>query len=247
MGWKQWFPNIDHLAKSCTIYAIDLPGAGESSPINYDEVCFEKNYVQPVSFFMKNVLPPDFSMIAHSFSGWLSMRLIEREHIPQSLVLINPVGFTRKIPKKHLALSSRALTQLLVRTVMKPTQKNIRKFCRDVCYNSSTIPPEFINAYTADLRFDNHPFCFIHSLIGSMKLKEELLIQPSNYLPQVPILLIHGKYDPLVLEETMTRAKELLRPRRFYQFQKSGHVPSIEEYQLFNSLASSFIRQTCSS
>ena len=53
MGWGQWYANIAELSEQFTVYALDLPGAGNSSKIGYDEMDFENHFVGLVEKFLE--------------------------------------------------------------------------------------------------------------------------------------------------------------------------------------------------
>src|SRR3989344_8879229 len=55
IGWGQWYPNIPELSKHFKIYAIDMPGAGRSSKLDYAKLSFEKDYFEILSKFLQKL------------------------------------------------------------------------------------------------------------------------------------------------------------------------------------------------
>src|SRR5687767_11503664 len=53
IGWGQWHKNIDLLAKSFKVYALDLPGAGKSTRLVLKDQDIAKIYVESVHKFLK--------------------------------------------------------------------------------------------------------------------------------------------------------------------------------------------------
>ncbi|MFY9463208.1 MAG: alpha/beta fold hydrolase, partial [Candidatus Sungiibacteriota bacterium] len=74
IGWGQWYPNIAVLAQYFTVYAIDLPGAGGSSKIEFHTANLEKDFVDTVDSFIKDRRLSKVHIVGHSLSGWIALR-----------------------------------------------------------------------------------------------------------------------------------------------------------------------------
>src|SRR6266542_5704703 len=94
-AWSyEWRNNVDYLARSNTVYTIDLLGFGRSSrpPIRYSA----RLYISLISDFVARVIGEPCVLIASSLSGAYAAVLAARD--PQrfpALVLIAPTGLVR--------------------------------------------------------------------------------------------------------------------------------------------------------
>ena len=52
IGWGEWHQNIAELAKYFKIYALDLPGSGNSTKIDFHNADLEKKFVKIVDKFI---------------------------------------------------------------------------------------------------------------------------------------------------------------------------------------------------
>lgn len=242
IGLIEWYPNFAELSKHFTVYAFDLPGAGHSTSLDYANQNYEQLYIKPLQSFIDQQLQGNFhGMIAHSFSGWIAMKLAKL-YRPKKQILVNPMGFTQRVPKQHLPLTFRPIAKLLSKTVMKPTQKNMEQFTASVCYNKDVHQP-FLHAYCSTLSAVKHPFLFINSLTKGRKVHHDLLLSKEDAIDSTDTLLVHGIRDFLIKPSDIELAKELIEPLTLSQFEHSGHVPSMEEASKFNTVTLEFLRK----
>jgi pimeloyl-ACP methyl ester carboxylesterase len=240
IGWIEWYPNIQELALNYTVYAFDLPGSGESSELHYEESNFETDYLKPFSDFITHKLKGDIhGIIAHSFGGWLALRL-SKEHSYKKLILTNPLGFTRRVPLQHFPLSSTKFARLLSKTAMKPTKKNMKEFTQSVCYNKE-VNPQFLDAFCSTISEKRHPFLLISSLMKNFRVKKEIAIKQHECNTALETLIVHGTQDFLIKEKDLHAAKNILSNLTITSFEQSGHVPSLEESDKFNYLSLDFL------
>src|SRR5258708_17175263 len=75
IGWGQWYPNIAELAKYFKVYAMDLPGAGRSSRVNFKNLDPEKDLVEVVEKFINNLELKKVNVVGSSVSGWIGLKL----------------------------------------------------------------------------------------------------------------------------------------------------------------------------
>src|SRR3989344_1127805 len=66
IGWGQWYRNIPELAKRSEVWALDLPGAGRSSRVDYSKLDPQKDLVEVVEKFVRVHNLRDFHIIGAS-------------------------------------------------------------------------------------------------------------------------------------------------------------------------------------
>jgi len=97
--------NYDELAKSRTVYAIDLPGYARSSRCKFSSKPeeAEKQYVQALENWRQKCGLDKFCLLGHSFGGYLSSAyaLNHPDHVSH-LILADPWGMPEK-PKEEQA------------------------------------------------------------------------------------------------------------------------------------------------
>src|SRR5688572_2492739 len=70
IGWPQWYKNIAELAKHFRVYALDLPGAGDSTVVDFHKMEFEQ-FVGIVDEFVGKMGFKKLDLVGSSFGGWI--------------------------------------------------------------------------------------------------------------------------------------------------------------------------------
>ncbi len=115
----------------------------------------------------------------------------------------------------------------------------------DVFYNHffcrmSTMPQDLIDSLNV-FNFDIY-----QAMWGPSEMISTGNLQHTNLVPMlqqltVPTLLMCGKYD-MATPERMAEYIELIKDGQLYVFEKSAHVPFLEESKLYQDVVSNFIK-----
>lgn len=242
IGWGMWYQNLSSLSKKFKIYAIDLPGAGNSSDINYQTYDVDK-YISILKQFLKlnNISKP--IIIGHSFGGFLGAKLaLDKKSQVRKLVLINPMGFTDYIPRKFFILSFPRVVSTLTKTLLKPTKKFITSFLLNALFKKSALKNDFLNYYLESLKHSGrHPLNFMSSMVDKGKISSSLLFDHQTYRLKIPKLVIFGSKDPLFPYKSVTANIKKLHNSIIHVYKNSGHVPPIEESAKLNKQILEFL------
>ncbi len=246
LGWGQWYRNISTLSKKYKVIAIDLPGAGMSSRVDFRKEQLEKLFVDNVAGCMELLKIQPYDVVGHSFGGWVAAKLaLKYPKRIGKLVLINPVGLSRDIPKPFNIVSLSPLIPKILQTFM--LGKSIEKtesFLRTATTSPKTVlSPYFVNYFhTARMvKATQSPFHLIASALHRGKLKEEYFMLPHFNKISSKTLIVWGKKDtsmhyPIAL-------KHVKNPLvRLHVYKDSGHIPFIEKAKHFNQLLLSFLQ-----
>lgn len=244
IGWGQWHANISELAKQYTVYALDLPGSGRSTPLDFFTADLEKDFVEAVEEFIqkKSLVRPH--LIGHSFGAWIALRVAERGRIAvQTLTLANPVGFSDFMPLRYRPTSVKAFVKLLTKTALKPTRENMKKFLMSVLHGKKQLLPEFVDYFHGSIEKNpsSHPLNLIHRLSGLFRTKRELAVK--EFLPRVQTktLIIAGRNDPLVVYSKNADEFDRMPNAQTIVFEETGHVAPIERSAEFNEAVLKFL------
>lgn len=148
----EWDKVVDNLAKTHTVYTIDLLGCGRSEKpkITYTNYL----YVRLISDFIKNVIREKTDVVASGFSSSFTLLACNNEsELFGKIFLVNPPALNtlNQIPSKH----SKAYKFLLELPVfgtllynMKTSQSNVQLlFTEQYLYNPFKLTPEMIDTY----------------------------------------------------------------------------------------------------
>src|SRR3990167_10540150 len=138
MGWGQWAQNIDVLAKFFTVYAIDLPGSGLSTKIDFRKNNFKYIYVDPIVDFINYFSLTNVRIIGHSTGGLVASYLAASVPQVARVILINPVGFGKKTPVPFRLLSLTGFASIMTKILIGKSKKKLKKFLSEALYNKDS-------------------------------------------------------------------------------------------------------------
>src|SRR5690606_33605869 len=103
--WNEW---IDKLSQNFRVIALDLPGSGLTSAPHCisdpEETCPENlssSYLShTLEYFIEDLNIRKFSLVGHSYSGYLAAQYAAHQHPEklEKLILITPMGFPQEVP-----------------------------------------------------------------------------------------------------------------------------------------------------
>ena len=246
MGWGQWYENIDELAKNFTVYALDLPGAGKSTKIAYQDIDTQSHFVELTEKFIEKMQLKHLHIIAHSLGAWVALKLIlgEKTHIANA-VLVSPMGFSINNPAQYAPFGINAVAKFLAKYVMKINPKNMRRFVESGFYDKRKLEKDFFNYYYENIKDapGNHPVLLFNKLTGVLKVKKEFVLLELLKKIRVPILIIVGAHDKIVKPHGRhLKAFKLVPQSKTEIMNDSSHVPFLEEKEKFNKIAIEFLK-----
>lgn len=245
IGWGQWYPNISELSKHFKVYALDLPGAGRSTIIDFSKLDLETDFVNVVEKFVSTLGLRNLNIVGSSIGGWIAAKLAIRKNPSiNKLVLVDSIGFTNYIRLADRVIGIYPLAKLLTKTILKPDRENkkIEQFMRSVFHNESTeIKPEFID-YFYETMSNSHNLLLISSLSSFWGLRKEF--QLKELLPKITnqTLILWGEKDKLMPPDKCSTGFKLIPNAKVQIINKGGHIPSIEKSAEFNKYLISFLR-----
>lgn len=245
IGWGQWYPNIDAFSKFFRVYALDLPGAGRSTKVNFSKLDLEKDFVEVVEKFINIHGFKNLNVIGSSIGGWILLKIALRGNTKlKKLVLVDCIGFTNHMRIADRIIGIYPLATLLSKTVLKPYRenRNIEKFLRDIFYNKSLpIRKEFTD-YFYETMENSHNLLLISRLSSLWGIRKEFILE--RELPEIKneVMIIWGEKDKLLPPNQSYDNFKLIPKVQIEIMQDAGHIPSIEKSKEFNQLVVKFLK-----
>lgn len=246
IGWIQWYLNIPELSRHFTIYALDLPGAGGSSKIDFRSSDLVKNFVNVVDQFVTFNKLENAALLGHSLGGWiiLKLELMKRPYI-KKIILVDSLGFSDYVPPQHRICAFYPAAKLLCMTVFNPTIDKMKKFTRDVmCRKAADISSEFLECLCSAIRQgkNSHPLLLINRLTNFRKMKKELLLGGELTKICSQTLIIMGDKDPIIPISKVIHMLRIIPNSQLKIFQNVGHLPFLESKEEFNKGVIDFLK-----
>jgi len=244
MGWGAWYPNIAALAQHFRVHALDLPGAGRSMRAHPFDKNFDHVLVGAVSDYLDQRGIKKAHLVGHSLGAWIALNIaLDRPDVIEKMVLVSPLGFTRSTPPRSRLLGLRWLAVALSKTVMRPTRKNIESFLVSVVHDPATMPAAFVDYYHECLTQGlPHPFLFMNRIAGARWVRKEFCLSDRMNEIHQPLLVAAGRHDRIVsFTAEEKHAFALWSNMTLQYFEESGHVPSMEQADLFNRAVIAFL------
>ncbi|MEN9328191.1 MAG: hypothetical protein RI947_999 [Candidatus Parcubacteria bacterium] len=246
VGWGQWYPNIKDLSKKFKVYAIDLPGAGASSTLDFSRSSLEESFVMVLEGFLKKLSLTSVNLIGHSIGAWVVAKVVLRKKVSvNKIILVDPLGFTLSVPFNQKLLTFYPVAKFLSRTVMKLSRNNMESFLRGVYVDNTILADEFIEYVYESMKSNNHPhpFLLLHKIVNffSVKAEFDLRLQLRSIL--LPILVIVGEKDPIVSSKKVIEESKKIPSATVLEYKNVGHVPSTESSKRFNTDVLTFLQK----
>lgn len=245
IGWGQWYPNIEVLSHYFKVYAIDLPGGGRSTPVDFSKVDLEKDMADILAKFITKLNVKNPTVLGSSIGGWIAVKLALRSDIIiDKLVVVDSFGFSDYLDIKNKIIGIYPLAYLISKTLLKATEKNknLEGFLRDVFYKKDfPIRQEFID-YFYETTKSSHNLLFI-SRLSKMQANGELLLSEELKNIKNKTLIIWGEDDKLIPIKQNSPFFSLIPNAKVHIIKQAGHIPSIERGEEFNRTVIDFINK----
>ena len=243
-AWSyEWRNNVDALARTNTVYTIDLLGFGRSDrpAIRYSA----RLYISLISDFVSRVIDAPCVLVASSLSGAYAIVLAARDpHRFPAVALIAPSGLVRQ--NEPVGIGGEA-GRLAVETPIAGTamfnalvsRPSLKRSLRNSYANDALVTRELIEIYytTSHQRGARHaPAAF---------LSGHLNIDVRNALRRLtqPALLVWGEQGSIAPVEEFRGFRELKRDFEISVLSPAGDLPHDERPEDFNVILSTWLNR----
>ncbi|HUW23549.1 MAG TPA: alpha/beta hydrolase [bacterium] len=224
-----WINTIHELANSYKVYALDLPGWGESDKpkVNYSTIY----YAQFLNEFMRYFEIEKSIFVGHSIGGQIALSMaVEYPKKVKKLILVNSGGILpSKLPKLLFLFKVSFIGYLLSCWIMRKSA--IKSMMRNAMFfNSQYVTDDVLND-----AFKSSKYAF-SKLMGNLTDLRDRLSEIG-----IPTLIIWGKKDRSLPLDMGSLFNKLIPNSVLEVIQEAGHYPQIEKPEVFNSIIQRFL------
>jgi pimeloyl-ACP methyl ester carboxylesterase len=225
---ESWTNNIEELAKSLRVIAVDLPGFGLSDKpkMNYAIKFYREFLVQ----FLKQLHLEQASMVGSSLGGHVAAEVaISRPGLVRRLVMISPPG---ALPRSFKG------TPALMRYARVMSAKSVRQVKQALfAVDGKPVDDSYAQLVYQRMSMPGAREAFLSALLGSAQAP-----RLNNRLRRIkaPTLLLWGKEDamiPVKFVEPFVKMKNC----RIVMLESCGHRPHVDRPELFNKIVADFV------
>jgi proline iminopeptidase len=244
-------PVADALAKKRSLVLFHQRGTGKSTLEKYDGSVLElKKLVADLDTLRRELKQEKLTLVGHSFGGILSM-MYAREHPDRirALALIDSGGPTlQAVPKFNANLEARFSDEekLKIKEWSDPERKKADHKRAVLEITKAKTPAYFADRTKAQLLIDSMNEQWFNDAVfwGVVMQMGALDLRAGLEKVKAPVLVIHGKQDPL---ESAEEVHATFAGSRLVLIENAGHFPWLEQPEKVYSALDSFLAglETC--
>lgn len=237
-GWSNFAGNIPALAERFHVYAVDMPGWGESDAVTVDQLDHPAAAVQ----FLDAVGIEQAAFVGNSMGGHTALRLAidHPERVSHLVTMGPPIGTMPTLfgagdgPSEGL--------KVLIAAYRDPSPENMRRLVEVMTFDKARFAtPELVRARSdAALARPEHLRNYVAGLPAGAPIPHWV---DRSKLADIaaPTLLIHGKDDRVVSYENTLFLLAHIPDSRAVLLNRCGHWAMIEHAAEFNRLVADFV------
>ena len=236
-----WRENIEPLAERHHVYAVDLPGHGDSDKanVNYDSAFI----VGLVRDFILGLGHERVALAGISLGGAVSLlTALEHPEMVSKLALIGSGALGREIAMVIRMASLPIVGEFMLGGPLD----NVGAMARKCFYDKSLVPDEVID----ELRRTNSlpgardaALTIIRRYIGLWGVRSPYVVTERLRGLDVPTMLFWGVEDEIIPVRHARRAAQAIPGAELHVFEECGHWPQMEHAEKFNRLMLEFLSE----
>ncbi|MEQ9443779.1 MAG: alpha/beta hydrolase [Cyclobacteriaceae bacterium] len=232
---SEWINILKPLAEQFQLYVVDRPGCGLSDAFDYRGVVMQESAVDFVRSFMDAVGLQQASFLGQSMGGYFSIcfALQYPERVERLLLIGAPAGMNRWIPLPLRLLGASGLNKLLIKTVAKPSVKNLKNLHQQILVADMTnISDDYLlHGYYSQLLPGNAAsfLSLLENVLTISGWKKDLYIGGQLHQLQVPVRFIWGDQDAFEKPESGLPKASAIPDYQFEVVENAGHGPWLDQ------------------
>lgn len=237
-GWSNFRTNIATLAEDFHVYAVDMPGWGESDTqtpeTGYDHVAALINFMDALDI-------DKAALVGNSMGGItsISTAILHPERVSHLISMGAPVPGQNTWAAGGLSEG----LKVLFRTYREPTIENMQQVTEVMAFDASATSGDLAALrLDAALAHPEHLDSWNNAPGGTPLSAEYFTYGPRLAEITAPTLAIHGRDDRVVSYEQSLRLVSAIDDSRLLLLNRCGHWAQIEHAVEFNRVVRDFIQ-----
>ncbi|MDX6740785.1 alpha/beta hydrolase [Actinocorallia sp. A-T 12471] len=240
-GWSNFSGNIEALAEHFHVYAVDMPGWGDSDACTVERL----DHVEAAVQFMDALGIAKAAFVGNSMGGQTSLRLAVKhpDRISHLVTMGPPLNMGPRLfsagdgPSEGL--------KVLVQAYRDASPENMRRLVEIMVYDKARFAtPELCQARSeAALARPDHLANYVEGLPKGAPIPNWVRVEDLAGIG-VPSLFIHGRDDRVVSFEHSLTLTAHVPDSRLVLLNRCGHWAMIEHAEEFNRLVTDFVRHS---
>ena len=234
-----WAPNIEPLSQMFTVYALDIPGRGDSDKPNMDyRIPAAARFIKE---FMEAVGIERASLAGCSMGGMVALRTaLDYPDRVEKLVLVDTAGLGRELTW-YVRIAS---LPLVGEVLQNPSLRGTRASLKNIFYNHSLIQDGFLHEIYRTRKLPGAKQAELKMIRGAVGLrcvhKQWIMTEHLKHL-NIPVLIVWGAQDRIIpVHHAYNAAREAPRVKP-HIFDQCGHWPQMEKSIEFNEMVLDFL------
>lgn len=232
-----WCRNLDVLAQSYRVYVLDLWGFGYSARIT--QPSYER-YSEQLAAFMQALGIEQATLIGQSLGGGVAIQFSAQfPDKVDKLILVDSAGLPNPDPFSARLFKIRGVGECLMAL---PGNAIRKKMLKDFfLYQAEAIPSALFRQLTWFQRIVGTSAAALALMRRGGADKLEAALRRLATL-DLPVLVIWGAQDRAIPLALGRRLHQMLPGSTFLIVPDAGHIPNLEQPDLFNSQVATFLR-----
>ena len=235
-----WRRNMEALSLRHTVYAVDLPGHGESdAPRHLD--CSMAAQTNRVLSLMDCLKLEELDVVGCSWGGAIAMLLGARSARVRSLVLVAPVNPWSNLGAGRIQFFKGRIGGTFLRVVWPFSRPLYHTALARMYGDPERLPPGTVEGYCSQVMRPGR----VNNILNTLRTWETDVTTLREAIPRIKArsLLIWGSRDSAVDVGSAEPLRRALPDSQLKVIEGAGHLPFEETPEEFNRLVLDFIDQ----
>ena len=235
-----WRRNIEALSQSHTVFAVDLPGHGESNaPRHLD--CSMPAQASRVSTLLERLKLEDVDVVGCSWGGAIAMLLAAQNTKVRSLVLTAPVNPWSSFGAGRIRFLIGRMGSAFLRTVWPVSHPLYRTAMARMYGDLRRMPAGTVTGYRSQIMRPGR----VNNILNTLRSWEKDVNALRAEIPKIKArsLLIWGTRDGAVDVRSAEALRQVLPQCQLRLIEGAGHLPFEETPEEFNRLVLDFVER----
>jgi pimeloyl-ACP methyl ester carboxylesterase len=235
-----WRRNIEALSQNHTVFAVDLPGHGESNaPRHLD--CSMPAQASRVSTLLERLKLEDVDVVGCSWGGAIAMLLAAQNTKVRSLVLAAPVNPWSSFGAGRIRFLIGRMGSAFLRTVWPVSHPLYRTAMARMYGDLRRMPAGTVAGYRSQIMRPGR----VNNILNTLRSWEKDVNALRAEIPKIKArsLLIWGTRDGAVDVRSAEALRQVLPQCQLRLIEGAGHLPFEETPEEFNRLVLNFVER----